>query len=449
MKKNLVVSLMKLVHLVGVIALFGITWTVFLRFYNIEVAARYNYFVVLMYSCLIYFFIRTYNAYMIEYQRIRSVVFSHILSIFLSTILVFGSVMIVWNKWRSPVFFLINILVSSLFSCIWAWTANRLYFALNKPLKTLVVYKDNKDLRRLNSIDSFYKRFNVVNRTQLPASAAQLLMLIEDYEAVFISGADPNMRNAAVKFCLDNNIECFFAPHIGDIILANATHVQSFGTPVMNIGYRSVRPEYFIIKRASDILISAAALIILSPLMLITALAVRIGDGGPAIYRQTRLTRDGRSFTLYKFRSMRTDAEQDGVARLADAEDERITRVGRIIRACRIDELPQLFNIIRGDMSLVGPRPERPEIAAGYEELLPSFNLRLRVRAGLTGYAQVFGRYSTDPYDKLEFDLLYINRMSVLTDIQLIFATIRILFIKESAEGIDRNRDNYSDEEEI
>ena len=153
-----------------------------------------------------------------------------------------------------------------------------------------------------------------------------------------------------------------------------------------------------------------------------------------------RLTKDRRQFHIYKFRSMRVNAEGDGVARLAAHNDSRITPVGRVIRACRLDELPQLFNILRGDMSIVGPRPERPEIAMQYEAEMPSFSLRLQVRAGLTGLAQVYGKYNTDPYDKLRMDLMYINQMSLMEDLKLVFATVKVLFLKESTTGISQGQ---------
>ena len=164
-------------------------------------------------------------------------------------------------------------------------------------------------------------------------------------------------------------------------------------------------------------------------------------DHGPVFYRQVRLTKNGREFKILKFRSMTVNAEKDGIARLAGKNDSRITKVGRFIRACRIDELPQLFNILMGDMSIVGPRPERPEIAKQYEETLPEFSLRLQVKAGLTGLAQVYGRYNTEPYYKLQMDLLYINEMSMLKDLQLILATIQILFMKESTQGIAQGQE--------
>ena len=172
--------------------------------------------------------------------------------------------------------------------------------------------------------------------------------------------------------------------------------------------------------------------------MMITAVAIKMNDGGPVFYRQKRLTKNGKEFFILKFRSMGLDAEKDGIARLSTGiQDNRITSIGRIIRKVRIDELPQLFNILQGHMSIVGPRPERPEIASQYEKELPEFSLRLQAKAGLTGYAQVYGKYNTSPYDKLQMDLMYIANPSLLEDLRIIFITIKILFIPESTEGIE------------
>ena len=191
---------------------------------------------------------------------------------------------------------------------------------------------------------------------------------------------------------------------------------------------------YPIVKRVSDIILSLIALIIASPFMIITAIAIKIEDGGRVLYLQKRLTKDKKSFYIYKFRSMRENSEKS--ARLAKEGDKRITKVGRIIRRFRIDEIPQLFNILKGDMTIVGPRPERPEIAKEYEKQLPEFAMRVKVKAGLTGYAQVYGKYNTTPEDKLKLDLIYISQRSVLMDLMIMFYTVKILFLPESTEGI-------------
>ena len=175
--------------------------------------------------------------------------------------------------------------------------------------------------------------------------------------------------------------------------------------------------------------------------MLVVGIAIKATDGGPAFYKQCRLTKDGKKFDVLKFRSMRVDAEKDGVARLSTGEkDDRITPIGRFIRKCRLDELPQLINIFKGEMTIVGPRPERPEIAAQYEKDLPEFALRLQAKAGLTGYAQVYGKYNTTPYDKLQMDLMYIANPSFAEDLKIMFATIKILFVPDSTEGVAKGQ---------
>ena len=185
-----------------------------------------------------------------------------------------------------------------------------------------------------------------------------------------------------------------------------------------------------------DIALSLIGILVFSPFIIITAIAIKLYDHGPIFYKQVRLTKDRKEFYVYKFRSMKVDAEKDGVARLASKGDDRITPIGKIIRAVRIDEIPQIFCILKGDMTIVGPRPERPEIAKQYEREMPEFALRLQVKAGLTGYAQVYGKYNTEPYDKLQMDLMYIAQQGFVTDLKIILATIKILFLPESTEGV-------------
>ena len=192
-------------------------------------------------------------------------------------------------------------------------------------------------------------------------------------------------------------------------------------------------------KRGIDFILAVFCLVIFSPLMVFCAVAIRREDGLPVIYSQERIGRHGKPFMIYKFRSMTTHSEDAG-ARLAAKGDARITPVGRVIRAIHFDELPQLFNILKGEMSVVGPRPERQIIADQYTEEIPEFVLRLKVKAGLTGYAQVYGKYNTTPYDKLKLDLTYIENYSVWMDIKILFLTFKILFQKENTEGVDQDQ---------
>ena len=199
---------------------------------------------------------------------------------------------------------------------------------------------------------------------------------------------------------------------------------------------RGLTFEQAIVKRIIDIVVSGIGLIIASPIMLICAIAIKLDDGGPILFRQNRITKDGKIFNIYKFRSMIVDADKDG-AKKAETDDDRITRVGKVIRMCRVDELPQLINVLKGDMSIVGPRPERIENVYEYTNKYPQFELRHKVKAGITGFAQLYGKYNTTPEDKLNMDLIYIETYSLLQDIKLMVLTFKILFMRESTEGFD------------
>ena len=260
--------------------------------------------------------------------------------------------------------------------------------------------------------------------------------MISSYDAVVICDVPSPMRNQILKACYTEEIRVYMTPKISDILIRSAEEITLFDTPLIMARNGRMPIEQAFFKRLMDIVISGIACIVVLPFMAGTALAVKLEDGGPVLYKQKRLTIGGREFYVYKFRSMRIDAEKDGVARLASAGDNRITRVGNFIRKVRLDELPQLFNILKGDMSIVGPRPERPEIAKQYETEMPEFSYRLRVKAGLTGYAQIFGKYNTTPYDKLKLDLHYIQNYSLMLDVKLMIQTVKILFMKESTEGI-------------
>ena len=255
---------------------------------------------------------------------------------------------------------------------------------------------------------------------------------------MFLSGVRSHDRNIILKYCVERGIEVYVIPRVGDILMSSARRVHMLHLPVLLVTRFNPTPEYILIKRLFDIVVSLLALLITSPIFLVTAIAIKLNDGGPVLYKQIRLTKDRKPFKMLKFRSMRVDAEPDGVARLSMGEnDDRITSVGRFIRRVRIDEIPQFINILMGDMSIVGPRPERPEIAEEYERELPEFSLRLQAKAGLTGYAQVYGKYNSTPYDKLQMDLTYIASAGFVEDLRIMFATLKILFLPDSTEGVE------------
>lgn len=336
---------------------------------------------------------------------------------------------------------LILLAVQELLSVGWSIWVNVLYYRFYKPPRTAIVYKNEALLQQLYATPHFLKKYNVCRLLPvLEEDSEELLPQLADCDAIFVAGVSARLENRIAKFCVEKDKKGFFLPRIGQIVLNGAEYVPSFSMPMLMVHRADDRRGYSAVKRVFDILASLVGIVLTLPITLVTALAIYLEDHGPVFYCQTRLTKDGREFPILKFRSMRVDAEKDGVARLAGAGDSRITRVGRFIRACRIDELPQLLNILRGDMSIVGPRPERPEIARQYEKELPEFALRLQVKAGLTGLAQVYGRYNTDPYSKLRMDLMYINDMSLMRDLSLILATVKTVFMKESTEGIAQDQ---------
>ena len=404
-----------------------------------DVAFRYNYFVTLGFAIFLAFFNRTYNSYQYGYNRVRTLAFSQWLSQFFSVVIIYFTVCLGWNHLRSPMIFFLLLAFYAVLDIIWSIGGNDFYYKIHPARKTLLIYRNKLDRHRFGYIKGkpTERLYHIEKEIQFDGSFEEIEDKLEGYEAVFVAGVNSRCRNGILKYCEENNVRGFFLPHVGDVIMQGAEHIQAYDSPVLMVRRKIIKPEYRAIKRLFDFVMSLVGLIVLSPVFLVTALAIKLYDHGPVFYKQVRLTMNGKEFKIIKFRSMRVDAEKDGVARLSSGEnDDRITPVGKIVRKCRLDELPQLINILKGDMSIVGPRPERPEIAEQYYKNIPDFKLRLQVKAGLTGYAQVYGKYNTDPYEKLEFDLLYINHMSILTDLQLIFATVAILFVPESTEGI-------------
>ena len=378
---------------------------------------------------------RVYDALLISYSRISELIYSQTLAFLVADVALYIVISILTkgipNLIPGLAIFFIQIIISG----FWVFTARSLYFRFTPPKKSAVIYESVTEMESLIDDYGFEKKFELTASYNV-REVLKDLNLISGMEVVFLRGIHSKHRNVILKYCIANNIQVFVIPRVGDVIMSGATKMHMFHLPVLRVSRYAPNPEYVFLKRLFDIVCSGLGLIITSPIFIVTAIAVK-KDGGPAFYKQKRLTKDGKEFYVLKFRSMRVDAEKDGVARLSTGDhDDRITPVGRKIRALRIDELPQLINIFRGDMSIVGPRPERPEIAAQYEAEMPEFRLRLQAKAGLTGYAQVYGKYNTTPYDKLLMDLMYIANPSIIEDLRICFATVKILFVKDSTEGI-------------
>ncbi len=436
--KNAIIRIGKFMHILATILIYAGCLDYYNRFYNQSGvgSTRFMLFVVL-YTVVLCFTLRTYKAYDLGFNNSSMLIYSQTLAVLVAGVVFYIVFVIANSTLFTPIPLLVMLVLQVIVNCIWSVVGNKLYFRFNRPKKAIVLYGKKASLVRLYDVIENSRTFKIAETMKIneDTELTDVLDKLSDFELVITSGISVHLRNDIMEHCLIKNITCYAAPVIGDIVMRGASHIDTFSIPVFHVARAEVNVEYAFIKRLIDIITSLLGIIILSPIMLITALAIMLYDKGPALYKQVRLTKDGKEFKILKFRSMRVNAESDGVARLATDNDDRITPVGKIIRACRLDELPQLFNILKGDMTIVGPRPERPEIAAQYEETLPEFALRLQVKAGLTGLAQVYGRYNTEPYDKLQMDLMYISKMSFIQDLKLIFATIKILFIKDSTQG--------------
>lgn len=409
-------------------------------YYGMRIVAPYrnqgNWVILLLFAALYIINGRIYDAFLVSYQRVSDLIFSQTLAAFLSDFMLYLVCWVLSRRLPSVWPILLAFAAQILLAALWASGAHRLYFALFPTRRTVVVWEVRAGLERLIHQYGLSRKFQV-NRVIDAAECMADLSVLEDAETVFLADVPSHPRNKIIKYCVEKDISVFMIPRVGDVMMSGAHRMHMFHLPMLRLDRCDPTPEYLFFKRVFDLLVSGAALLLLSPVMLITAICIRKSDGGPVFYRQCRMTKNGEEFQVLKFRSMKVDAERDGIERLSSGDkDDRVTPVGKVIRKLRIDELPQLFNVLSGKMSIVGPRPERPAIARQYEKELPEFRLRLQVKAGLTGYAQVYGKYNTTPYDKLLMDLLYIARPGILQDMAILFATVKVLFSPESTEGI-------------
>ncbi len=401
---------------------------------------RGNLLIVLLFLALYLVFAHIYDALQISLYHTSEIIYSQLLALALSDGIMFVVLCLLSKGLPRLLPAAAALCIQVILACLWAVFAKKWYISAFPPERTAVIYGDWTGLERLVRKYGMDRRFQI----QVTMSVSECLRdirLLDNVDAVFLSGVHSHDRNIILKYCVARDISTYVIPRIGDTLMSGARRMHLFHLPMLCVERYHPAPLYAAVKRLLDIVISLVTVTLLSPLMAITAIAIKASDGGPALYKQVRLTKDGKRFYVLKFRSMRVDAERDGVARVSTGDrDSRITPVGRIIRKFRVDELPQFFCILSGAMSLVGPRPERPEIASRYELEMPEFALRLQVKAGLTGYAQVYGKYNSTPYDKLQMDLMYIAHPSILEDFRILFATLKILFLPESTEGVPQER---------
>lgn len=431
----------KIILTVVIILFFALVWTFSLDELRFQAGIwEEKWIMYALYGVVVAICIKAFDGYMIGVNRISTSILSQILGLILANalellilVLVIGSKSYVGTIAISLCKVLV---VQVIFAFAFTWLTGHIYRIKFPPHKMLMVYGDydNNLGAKMSSRDD---RYSIVSEMHYSEGLEGIKKEMNNVDAILINDIPSETRNLILKMCFYADKRVYFTPKIGDIFVRGAEELRVFDTPICfcrNIGFDIGQR---IIKRLGDVIVSIIGIIIVSPIMLIVALLIKLYDHGTVFYKQERCTINGKVFKIIKFRTMREDAEKNGEVRLATIDDERITPVGRFLRKTRIDELPQFFNVLKGDMSIVGPRPERPEIIREYLEDIPEFDYRMKVKAGITGYAQVYGKYNTTDLDKLKFDLIYIQNCTILLDIQLILLTLRVVFVKDAADGIE------------
>lgn len=417
----------------------GIAAYVWVNYYNTELPKAY-YFWGHVFISAVYFAILTlvsimYGGLKIGSYRMIELLFSQGFSTLVTDIVFYAIIVLLAYHFPTPLPLILGMCLQGILIGVWILLATYSYRAMFPPTDLLIIYGNNAEVLE-QKVATRRHQFKVGEAISASEPLDKISAALKRHEAVILWDIKADRRNRIFKLCYENSVEIYISPKITDIVLKGATNLHFFDTPLLLIKSDPIEPEQALIKRVFDFLFALVLTVIASPFMLITAIFVKCYDGGSILYKQVRCTLDGREFYIYKFRSMIEAAEGDGVARLAAKNDDRITPVGKVIRRTRLDELPQLFNVLRGDMSFVGPRPERPELIEKYKETMPEFVYRTKVKAGITGYAQIYGKYNTLPYDKLKLDLFYIENFSVWLDLKLIILTVKTLFKFDSTEGV-------------
>ena len=437
--KRMLRALAAIILMVGMAGIFLFIWK---TYYNMGVVFPFynkgHWFIMAVYVIFLIIFFYIYGGLKFGYLKCASIILSQVLATVCANVLAYLEIVLLSARFASVVPILVLTLVDMAVIIIWAIFVTVLFKKIFPPRKMLLLFEEyNPSLMecKIKRRDDRYKIEMSQNIQEI--SEDELHELIKKYDAVLIYDVHSLERNKILKFCYAESIRVYLTPKISDILIKSADTNHLFDSPLFLLRNNGLTFEQKVVKRIMDIVISVIVLILASPIMLVTAIAIKAYDGGPVFFKQERCTIGGKVFSIHKFRSMIVDAEKEGKSIPATEHDPRITPVGSFIRKTRIDELPQMFDILVGNMSFVGPRPERIEHVKAYTEDIPEFSYRLKVKGGLTGFAQIYGKYNTTAYDKLKLDLMYIQNYSVLMDIRLIFMTIKIMFMKESTEGFD------------
>lgn len=386
-----------------------------------------------------------YGGFDIGKRKSKPIIYSLILAVFFTDIaahffMCVMNVTVVHNGkfvYDYPLLLLMVYVIQVFLIIVMTYGGNHLYFSVKKPEDCIVIARRGEHTEDIVSkVGRYKKQYNIKKIVNIDDSG--IFKEIDAANSVFFYNLSVSERNALVEYCYHCRKNVYYSIELSDIVALSGSRVYFDDKSMIYAPVKGLTFEQRIIKRLMDLAIAGLGLLITSPIFLFTALFIKLEDGGPVFYKQERATYAGRVFNVIKFRSMK---QEDGlIHRSVTKNDDRITKVGKFIRKFRIDELPQLINVIKSDMSIVGPRPEMLENVQKYTKELPQFAYRERAKAGLTGMAQIYGKYNTSPKDKLILDLAYINQYSVWLDVKLIFRTLLVLLTPDkSTEAFEDN----------
>ena len=417
--------------------IYGFVWvTYYNRILEFPFWRRGNWLMIAVYAVLLIFFEQMYGGFKVGFYKKWNVIYSQILALVIVNVITYLQIALIDKRFHSLTLMGGILVTEIMVAVIWAFAFQFIYSRLFPRRHMLLVYGERPIFHLMQKISTREDKYQICNIIHYEEGVDEIMRLADQYDAIIIGDIPAHERNQLLKRCFGQGIRTYTVPKISDIINRSSDDLNLFDTPLLLSRNEDLKIEQLFAKRMMDVVSSFLGLLISSPFFLIIAFLIKATDRGPVFYKQIRLTRNGKEFEIYKFRTMIQDAEKDGHARLASEHDDRILPVGRFLRATRLDELPQLINVLKGEMSMVGPRPERPELAAEIEKELPEFPYRLKVKAGLTGYAQIYGKYNTTAYDKLKLDLTYIRNYSFFLDLKLMIMTPKIMLMKESTEGV-------------
>lgn len=427
--------------LVALTAVFAFSW-IWINRNLVDIMpfdTRGHYLMIALYFVLQYIFSRVYGAFQIGFYKVWDILYSQTLTTIIVDLLMYAVACLVARAMLPIYPFGVMALIQLAVIFIWALICTALNNKLYPPRNMLLIYSNRSVTNVIQKMAFRDDQFRICEAIKMEEGLDAVKAAIDKYDGAIVCEIPATDRNDVLKYCFDTEKRIYIIPKISDIIVRSGENIHLFDTPLLLCRNSGLTFEERFFKRFMDIVFSLLGLIIMAIPMLITAICIKAYDGGSVFFKQDRVTKDGKIFKVIKFRSMRENADDDngGRAHSVVKDDDRITPVGKVIRAIRMDEWPQLFNILKGDMSIVGPRCECVENVEKYTEEIPEFAYRTKVKAGLTGYAQVYGKYNTTAYDKLKLDLYYIENYSIRTDLSLMFMTVKVLFMKESTEEFE------------